>query len=677
MARFIGSYRRITIAASALALTAVAFQARAETRYDYVVLTSGAPSGDMTVTVDGAKRTSAYRVNDRGRGSESRAEVLLGADLIPVRMTVEGLNYMKLPISERFAREGGQASWTASDAKGATRGPGYYMPNEATSEDLAMLARALMRAPGRELPLLPGGRAKLEHLLDRQEPVAGGGTRKISLYAVSGLMFAPTPVWLDEQGELVLEGSAWTFTVRKDFVDRAKVLADAQAAALDARDLARAPQLGRRPGKPVAFRSVALFDSEAKVLRKDMTVVVEGNHIVSAGPAATVAIPAGAEIVDGAGKTLLPGFWDMHAHLLFNYEGPLNLAAGVTSTRDLGNTFDELAPRKKRFDSGELVGPRVVRAGFIDGPGPLSGPIKVLASTPEEIRAIIRDYAAKGMIQIKLYSSLDPRLVPVAAAEAHRLGLRLSGHVPAGMTLRDAIDAGYDEVQHLNFVALNFMSPEINAKTNGITRITAIAEHAWELDPGDQRTRDFIAYLRDRGVAVDPTFSLYENSLLGRVGEPAPAQAAVSDRLPAVLRRMTYGGGLARTPEEQKRNALSFRRMQQLLAALHRGGVALVPGTDQMAGFTYQRELELYAEAGIPTVDVLHMATFGSAKVAGLDATLGSIRPGKLADMVLVDGDPTARMSDVRKVALVMKDGVLFTPAPLLAEVGVQAPAAR
>jgi imidazolonepropionase-like amidohydrolase len=294
-----------------------------------------------------------------------------------------------------------------------------------------------------------------------------------------------------------------------------------------------------------------------------------------------------------------------------------------------------------------------------------------LVSTPDEMRAAIGEYARHGYRQIKLYSSLDPRLVPVAADEAHRLGLRLSGHVPAGMTMSQAVEGGYDEVHHLNFAALNFMGPEINAKTNGITRITAIAEHAAELDLDSAKALQFLELLRSKGTVVDPTMSLYENHLTGRSGRATPNLKAVIDRLPPVVRRASFGAGLARTDAEELRNAKAYRKMQALLRKLHEAGVILVPGTDDMAGFTYLRELELYAEAGIAPADVLYMATLGSARVLGREAELGSVDVGKLADMVLIDGDPTRSMSEVRKTALVIKDGAIFDPAALLREAGV------
>lgn len=663
-AQMIGRYALLCLAAG-FALSAPAADAA-----DYVVLTSGVPSGNMTVRETGATREIGYRFNDRGRGPDMRSAVTTGADLLPVALTVDGVDYFKLPVAERFGRAGDAWTWQTSSENGRTPTQGFYLPRNYAPEHLAMLARALMRAPGHRVRLLPAGEARLETVAERTFAVSGV-PMGVRLVAISGLDFEPVPIWLDAQNEMFLQGSSWFVTVRQE----ARALADevmrAQSEALARIELARAPALMRRPAGPLLFRHVSLFDAESRRMRTDMAVLVRGQRIEAVGPDGSVPMPAGATVIDGTGRTLLPGLWDMHTHITSDREGMLHLAAGVTSVRDLANTMEDTLPRQRRFGALELAGPRMTLAGFIDGPGPLAGPIRVYVTTPDEMRAAIRNYAAQGYRQIKLYSSLDPALVPVAAEEAHRLGLRLSGHVPAGMTMRQAVEAGYDEVNHLNFTALNFMGPEINAQTNGITRITAIAEHAWELDPASAEVRDFVQFLRSRGTVVDPTMTLYESHLLGRQGQPDPVLAAVIDRLPPVVQRESRDAGLARNEAEVRRNAGSFRTMLGLLKALFDGGVPLVAGTDAMAGFTYHRELELYEMAGIPPLEVLYIATLGAARIAGRDAELGSIAPGKLADLILVSGAPDERISDLRNPSLVMRDGALLDPAALLAEVGV------
>lgn len=642
---------------------------------DYTVLTSGLPSGTMSVTTSGAKREIAFAFIDRGRGPDLRSTVNVDEKGQLSQLTTTGLSYYKLPVDERLEKIGPRASWKAANDDGTSEAGGFYLPDERIPEHLAILARALLKAPGASLPLLPAGEARLARLSER-DFIVNGKNVKARLYSISGLSFAPLPLWLDGEGELIFHGSDWFATVRKGFEPHSKAILALQREALVAAARSRTSSWLHRPAVPIAFTGVRLFDSNARAIRKDMTVVVENERIRSVGPASSAVVPEGSTIIDGRGKTLLPGLWDMHVHLSNDVQGSLHLAAGVTSVRDLANNAEELAARKALYDRMELPGPRVTYSGFIDGPGPLAGPIKVLAATPDEMRSAIRGYADSGYKAIKLYSSLDPALIPIAVEEAHRLGLRVSGHVPAKMTLSDVSAAGFDEVHHINFVALNFMGPEINARTNGITRITAMAEYGWKIDPSSPEVQALVSSLKARGTVIDPTLSLYEDDLLGRPGQPDPRLVPVLDRLPPVVRREAQGGGLAKSGEEIERNAKSYRVMMGLVKALHDGGVTLVAGTDESMGFTFHRELEVYEQAGIGRGDILHIATLGAARVAGLEQELGSIEEGKLADLLLVEGNPLQRMSDIRNTLLVVKDGVPFDPANLYAEVGV-APASR
>jgi imidazolonepropionase-like amidohydrolase len=498
-----------------------------------------------------------------------------------------------------------------------------------------------------------------------------GSKETAHLYTVEGVGLTPFPVWLDGDGELFFTGSSWSGTVRKGWEDAAPELIKAQDEALRDEELAAAKRLARKPAGAFVIRNANLFDAKAKAMRPGTTVVVRGNRIEAVGKDGNVAIPAGAEVIDAAGKALLPGLWDMHVHITDNHDGPLHLAAGVTSVRDMASDIDEQKVRRERFDKGELIGPRIFMAGFIDGPGPLAAPTKILVATPDEMRAAVNRYADLGYEQIKLYSSLKAELVPVAIEAAHKRGLRVSGHVPAGMTADQAVDAGFDEIQHANFVLLNFF-PDIAGETASMKRFTVIGERAAGLDLNSPQVRAFLAKLKAKDVVIDPTVGTFEAMFTAEPRVADPSLAPVLRRLPPAVARGAYGGGLATTPEQRTQYRASYAKMVELVGALHKAGVRLVPGTDGFAGFILDRELELWAKAGIPNLDILHAATLGSASVNGHDKRLGSIEPGKLADLVLFDGDPSKNISDVRKPVLVMKDGTLFDSAALYALVGIR-----
>jgi imidazolonepropionase-like amidohydrolase len=323
----------------------------------------------------------------------------------------------------------------------------------------------------------------------------------------------------------------------------------------------------------------------------------------------------------------------------------------------------------RAWDAGETLGPRVIASGFLDGPGPYAGPTKALVDDAEAGREWIRRYAELGYRQIKLYSSLRPELVAPLAAEAHRLGLRVSGHIPAGMVAERAVRDGFDEIQHINMVVLNFF-PEV-VETRTPARFTEVAARGVEIDPMGERFQAFVRFLRQRGTVVDPTVGIFQGMFRDRPGELSGEIAAVAARLPPTVRRGFLAGGLPVPEGMEATYTESAERLLELVAALHRGGVPIVAGTDALAGFALHRELELYVAAGIPAPEVLRLATLGAAQVMGRNGDLGSVTPGKLADFVLVDGRPDERIAELRRVRTVVKGGVVIDAGALYGALGV------
>ena len=607
----------------------------------YVVLMAGHPAGQMTITRSGANRLIHFEYTDRGRGPKLDETVTLGKDGLPTKVVVTGSDYYHGAVDEK---------WNGGD--------GFYLPLHGTPEDNAMLARALLKAPGHKLAIAGGGEAHL---------VEAAHTAKARMYALTGLGLLPDYVWLDERGELYASGDAtWLFIVRPGGEAEVNALNEEQAkyaaamVAQVAREKAHHP-----PAAGLAFVHANVLDVATGKIKRDQTVVVGGDKI-----AAGTKVPAGAEVIDASGKTLLPGLWDMHAHV-DEGDGILHLAAGVTSVRDLGNDIDKLRDLRTRWDAGTAIGPRVIAAGLIDGPGPFAAPTKVLADTPEKARAAIDRYADLGYVQIKIYSSVKPELVPAMVAHAHERGLRVSGHVPTGMIAEQAVRAGFDELQHLNFIALDFF-PETAGQTMGPARFAIVAERAKTIDFASARVRDFIALLRERHVVVDPTLNVFEGMFTARKGTVDPAMSKVADRLPPLLRRDLTNGGLPVPDGKDETYRESFAALKKLLRVLHDAGVTLVPGTDSYAGFSLHRELELWSEAGIPNADILRAATIGSARVMKKDRELGSIEAGKLADLLLVDGDPLAAIANLRRGVVVVKGGVVYKPAELYPAMGIR-----
>ena len=640
----------------------------ASTEIRFSVVMSGNTKETLIVqdSGDGQRRTTV-RYDDRGRGPDLTTVTRYDHGF-PQSVTVDGVNYAKRPVAERFSVSGDRAKWSSSADTGEAPAAGFYLPNESTAEDTAALARALLQAPQHTLTLIPNGKAQIREIAKRSV-TANGRPETVVLYFISGLDLQPGPIWLDTKRELFASGGTWLGAIREGFEAQLPELLAAQSEALAANARAATRSMQRRPNTLV-IRNARLFDAQRRELRPAMSVRVRNGQIDAVEPNADMQIPKDAEVIDAGRKVLLPGLWDMHVHVLDQSEGALHLLAGITTVRDLGNDPDALDRITKQFDDGTLAGPRVLKAGLIDRRGDLAVPTGKLVSTPAEMQEAVNAYAARGYRQVKLYSSLTRELVTAGIAAARARGMRVSGHVPAGMTMREVVLAGFDEVQHGNFWLLNFMSPEINAKTNSPVRFSAAYEHGREIDMQSAEVRDFIKLLKEHGTVVDPTLVTFENMFRGWRGQQAAWLAPWMSQLPATSQRGGRGGGRASTPEQRAAYSESFARMQQLLKAMHDSGIRVVAGTDGSA-MLYSRELELYVEAGIPAADVLYIATLGAARVMSEDATSGSIAPGKRADMVLIDGNPLESMGDIRRTVLTVKGGTLYDAAALARACGL------
>jgi cytosine/adenosine deaminase-related metal-dependent hydrolase len=637
----------------------------------YSMLLAGNRAGLLAAwsTPDGAHH-AFYAFNDRGRGPSITTRAVVDASGLITQLDASGNDYLKSPVEERFRAADGKAEWKNKSEAGSKplRSPALYAPLQAVLPDEA--EQALLAAPGRRLPLLPEGEASIERVDERTVEVAGR-REKVALYEESGFGFTPVSVWLDGDRRLFASGSDWSTLIREGAETAWPELLEAQKKHEAARGADAARRLGRRLAAPLLIRHARLFDSETAEVRDGMSVLVSGDRVVNVGPDGSIGSSPGTEVLDAKGKTLMPGLWDMHVHLGDWDDGILHVAAGVTTVRDMANDIDHLAEIVPRFDSGALIGPHVIKAGLIDGRGPYQGPTKVFADTPEEARADVERYRSLGYAQIKIYSSVKPELVPVIAQAAHRAGMRVSGHVPAFMTMEQAVAQGYDEVQHANFWFLNFLFDTV-PDTRTPDRFVAVAQHAAELDLESDRVREFVQLLRDRRTVVDPTVNVFDDMFQGSPSAPAPSVAEVADRLPPQVRRATMGGGLEPPEGMQQRYRDSYAAMLRMLEMLYDAGVPVVAGTDAMAGFALHTELEQYVAAGIPAPKVLQIATLGAARVMRREAETGSIAPGKAADLILVDGDPAKRIADIRRVTTVIKGGSVYDAAALYGALGVR-----
>jgi imidazolonepropionase-like amidohydrolase len=637
----------------------------AKQRTDKIII-QGNAAGTQTVEAqpDGTVRAE-YSYNDRGRGDHITGTWKLDSAGVPIVYDGHGNDYIKAPVEEHFEIKDGRASWKNRSEQGdqAISGEAFYLPMNSPPEIFAVLARALLKAPNHKLPLLPAGEATIE-----QAGKVTSGNNVFTEYRITGLGFSPQTIWLDHNGASA-SVSSW-FSVVPDGSDSSIARLREEQQKTDvawSKRIARA--LAHTPRGELVIRNAQLFDPRDLSVTPGTSVLVRGERIVRVGPDAAVRPSANAEIIDAHGRCLMPGLWDNHQHFSDN-DGALDLATGVTSARDMANDTDDFLQRVARFDDGTELGPRVLKAGIIDGTGKFAGPTKMRVDTAEQAIEDVDWYADHGYAQIKIYSSIKPELVSIIADHAHARGLRVSGHVPAFMSARQFVEGGADEIQHLNFIVLNFLFPEVK-ETRNRDRFLKVAEHASEFTPDKPEVRDFINFLKEHHTVLDPTISVFEALFCGDPSAMKPGLEGIVPRFPPQVRRAMRSGALEVPPDKQAAYHEAFPAMLSLLKAIYDAGVTIIPGTDALAGYTLHHELELYARAGIAPSEVLRMATWTPALVMGVNKDRGVIAPGKLADMILVDGDPTKNIQDINKITTVIKGGKVYDPAAIEKALGI------
>jgi enamidase len=425
----------------------------------------------------------------------------------------------------------------------------------------------------------------------------------------------------------------------------------------------------------VALTNARVIDGTGAPTRGGQTLVLRDGRIVALGPAANVAIPAGAQVLDLAGKTVMPGLVMVHEHLYYP-TGPgvyaylaesftrLYLAGGVTAMRTGGNMngYGELGVAKA-IARGEKPGPWIdATAPYLQGPG--LGLLQLHAvSTPDEARRMVEVWADAGATSFKAYMHISRGALGAAIEAAHARGLKVTGHL-CSVTYAEAAGLGIDDLEHGFFSATDFVpGKKPDECPPGDPRALAAA-----LDTARPEMRSLIAELVRRRVAVTSTLTIFETFVPGR-----PLPRGLEVLVPAL--REQYLQRHAQLATSQSPFPELFYAARAAEVAFARAGGLLIAGTDPtgaggvVPGYSNQRALELLVESGFTPLEAISIGTLNGARYLGRDADIGSIAVGKHADLVVVAGDPSARIEDVRNVELVFKQGVGYDPEKLIASV--------
>ena len=553
-------------------------------------------------------------------------------------------------------------------------GTGKTAPNLAyvafggTFDSFVFLIEAMLKSPTHSIDLLPSGHGSIAPLTTLE--VNNGKEKKtLTCYAITGFGLSPFPVWMD--GDKFFGNPGVVSLLPAGWENVGEAMSKAQDEALAKLAPAQYAAIAKTPAGAVAFTNVKLYDADARKFLTGMTVVVNNGIFADEGPSVKVKVPAGAQVIDGTGKTLIPGLWDNHQHYGDDSTGPLLLASGITSVRDPGNQENELLARKKRIDDRQLLGQRIVPSLLIDGPGPYTAQVAYVVHNEAEAVAAVHHAKDKGYFAIKLYGSLDPAWVKPMADEAHKLGLHVHGHIPHGMRPLEAVHAGYDEITHINWVMAQALPDDVIKVSNGMARFTGTGKYAKDVDLHSPMMTAYLDELAARHIAVDPTLVTFEDLYVPDAGTYPAADAPYVDTLPSQFARGFLSSAMAPTPDLSRETMrASFNKLKDLVVELNKRHIFVLAGTDGV-GFELIRELQLYTEAGMSVEDALATATINPANVYGMADKTGSLAKGKLAELALIDGDPQKNITELRQVELVMRDGKMMNTSDLRASLGI------
>lgn len=668
--------RRIRVTAvlsliSALVLTDPALAADPET---YVLLSErGGKAGDLVVRDTGGVLEIDWQSKDNGRGTETHERLERDAEGWPVDWRIDtrsdfGSIGSAGPSAKTVTlkRDGETIRIGGSDAPKtlAAPGPTLFTPKEASPWALGLYARLLLKSPDHKLPATPDGRAELKRI--GEETVAG---YRLVAYEISLPGRKSETIRLDADGRLVAVGDG-------DLVlaDRLPVAAALRAATARREEEAHAAlqaKLLHDFKGPVRVRNIRIFDPAAGNLGAPASVLFENGVIKAIG--AANASGKDETIIEGEGGTLVPGLHDTHFHLGLSYpEGVwLSLAGGVTTARDMGSDNDYVAHYLPQIASGRLPGPRLLLSGMIEGDSPVS--LKgsgIVAKSEAEALAAVRWYAAHGYWQIKIYNSLDASWVPAIAHEAHRLGLRVAGHIPAFTDADHMIESGYDEITHANQLMLGWvLKPGEDTRTP--LRLTAMSRF-FGLDIGSPAVRRTLDQMESRKIAFEPTLAIMRRLLTNRTGEVEPEDGWWFSHFPKEFkagRMISVLPGFTimpvKTPADDAAYDGAAEKMIELTREMNRRGIMILPGADDNNGFIIRRELDLFVRAGMTPAQALARATIESARYLGHEKNWGTIEAGKSADFFLVTGDPSRSLDALHGIRMTVAQGRVYFPSEI------------
>ena len=632
----------------------------------------GEESYQLQKAGDDIALTDHFLFTDRGTQVPLDTRFTAAQDLTPKEFDTKGKTSRQSTIDASVVRvndsinirQGGRTSNVA-------RPPLFFTISgySPIAQQMLMLRYWLAHGKPTSLRILP--QQTDVHILDRgtESVEVGGKNEKLTRYSVAGLIWGRESLWMDEHQNLV---AAVTTDAEFDHFEATaegyesvlpKFVAEAGADGMAAlEELSRGLRVAQQG--PLAIVGATLVDGTGKPAVPDSAVIVANGRIVAAGPRASVRIPKAATVFDAAGKTLLPGLWDMHAHFEQVEWGPIYLAAGVTTVRDCGNELEFIEAVRNAIRSGRGLGPELLLAGIVDGSSPMAVGVERVDS-PSDAAHWVDVYHKAGFQQMKIYSSVKLENVKAITEDAHKVGMTVTGHIPNGMNIYQGVEAGMDQVNHIQYVMEPLVPrPPPEPKPTRADFFKAVAS----VDLTGPEVQKLMAFLKEHNTVIDPTLVVFELQL-HPASEPVASFEPGVEKVAPELREPLTNTGMP--PDLAPMATTILQKEVALVGLLHKSGVRVMAGTDQtVPGHSLHRELELYVQAGFTPMEAIQAATLVPAQAMGLEREVGTVEAGKRADLILLDRNPLDDIHNIRTVRYVVADGVLYPTDKLWESVG-------
>ncbi|HNP69261.1 MAG TPA: amidohydrolase family protein [Aequorivita sp.] len=634
----------------------------------YTVIKGGNKVGYLKVDRTGDTVAIDYDYKDNGRGPTIKETLVVDAAGYPVQWDIAGNTTFGNSIDEHFKWDGKNASWkdATGDGNATLDKPSFYVNQSGSPYSLFITARVLLNAKDNTVQALPAGQLKLTEM-ESIETGADSLKLKLKTYALSGIDLDPTYFIMDENDHFFALISPKFILIREGYEGEEKgmrMLAEKYSAA---RMEGLQKKFAHTYNGNIRIRNVKIFDPKTLALTDLVSVVVTGDKIARIDTADAEGEANEVEI-DGAGGILIPGLYDMHGHVGED-DALMNVLAGVTTIRDMGNNNEVLDSLVQKIKSGVLAGPNITRLGFIEGKSPFNSNNGILVASEEEALAAVQTYADKGFYGIKLYNSMDGKWAPAIVKKAHALNMPVTGHVPAFSNANDMLMAGYDEMTHINQTMLGWVL-EPGEDTRTLLRLTAL-QRLPDLDLNSAPVQKTLDLMVKNKVTMDPTLAIHELLLLSRNGKTQARTLDYIDHMPASVQRdakMAMASIANDTEDKAYRGA--YDKIVEALKMMKERGILILPGTDLGGAFNLHRELELYQQLGYTPAELLKLGSFDMAQYLG-HTDRGAIEPGMLADFFLVPNDPTKDIKAIKTISLVSRGGVLYFPSEVYPEFGI------